>query len=70
MRPTFVSADMLQAFSGLPLVGEVSMVSFEGHRWSQNLSVIYVALTFVFLGLVFGGVFLFEVMGPGLRAYL
>lgn len=68
--PIVGSVEGLIALSSVPVIGAISRVRTQddGRRWL--LTVAYVALAFVGLGLTFVGVFAFEVMGPGLRSFL
>lgn len=67
-RPVFPNPGLLRAVSGLPVLGAVSMTWKERTATRRRIALLSYSVACFSLFLVFGGVFLFEVVGPGFRS--
>lgn len=69
-KPIFSDPRTLREITGLPVAGIVSRTWKQRHRVRRRMEVASLSVGLLLLAVVFGGVFFFEVMGPGLRSLI
>ena len=70
LRPVFPNQKVLNEVVGLPVLGTVSRTWTERHKVQRRAANVAFAFAAMALIAVYGGVFLFETVGPGFRSIL